>query len=221
MVFETGGSTGLPKSRINIDDFRIDYEMFSETLSDESFPPGSDWLMLGPTGPRRLRLAIEHLAQHRGGISFHVDLDPRWVSKLLKMGKRQEAEAYKEHVIDQGLKILRGHPDVQCLFTTPKLLEALCEKVDLARAGHPRHLLRRHRDERPVPPLRPRGAGAGHRLRADLRQHADGPGLLASRSTRPRRTTPSPTTRPTRGRSSSWSTPTTRPAPSTTAPPAG
>ena len=25
-VFETGGSTGVPKSRINIEDFRIDYE---------------------------------------------------------------------------------------------------------------------------------------------------------------------------------------------------
>src|SRR5687767_1216989 len=40
-VFETGGSTGVPKSRISIDDFRIDYEMFSETLSDEFFPKGS------------------------------------------------------------------------------------------------------------------------------------------------------------------------------------
>src|SRR5262249_30051070 len=29
-VFETGGSTGVPKSRINIDDFRTDYEAFSE-----------------------------------------------------------------------------------------------------------------------------------------------------------------------------------------------
>ena len=68
-------------------DWRIDYEIFSKTLSDKSFPPGSDWLMLGPSGPRRLRLAIEHLAQHRGGgISFCVDLDPRWVIKLLKRG---------------------------------------------------------------------------------------------------------------------------------------
>ena len=41
----------------------------------KGFPPDSDWLMLGPTGPRRLRLAVEHLAQHRGGICFHVDLD--------------------------------------------------------------------------------------------------------------------------------------------------
>ena len=34
---------------------------FGDSLDDETFPPGSDWLMLGPTGPRRLRLAIEHL----------------------------------------------------------------------------------------------------------------------------------------------------------------
>src|SRR5919198_502519 len=58
-TFETGGSTGVPKSRISIDDFRIDYETFSETLPDQAFPPGSDWLSLGPTGPRRLRLAVE------------------------------------------------------------------------------------------------------------------------------------------------------------------
>ncbi len=134
-VFETGGSTGVPKARINIRDFQTDYELFSGTLSDASFPPGADWLMLGPTGPRRLRLAIEHLAQHRGGISFFVDLDPRWVNKLIKRSKHEELELYKEHVTSQALNILRAHDNIQCIFTTPKLLEALCEKIDLAKMG--------------------------------------------------------------------------------------
>ncbi|MEM9291190.1 MAG: hypothetical protein AAGD01_05890 [Acidobacteriota bacterium] len=134
-VFETGGSTGVPKSRISIDDFRIDYEAFADTLSDETFPRGADWLMLGPSGPRRLRLAIEHLAQYRGGIAFHVDLDPRWVSKLVKAQRFEEMEAYKDHVIGQALTILRAHDSVRCVFTTPKLLEALCEKVNLPRQG--------------------------------------------------------------------------------------
>ena len=49
--------------------------------------------MIGPTGPRRLRLAVEHLAQYRGGICFMTDLDPRWVIKLLKRGKFEDAEA--------------------------------------------------------------------------------------------------------------------------------
>lgn len=134
-VFETGGSTGVPKSRINIRDFQIDYEIFSETLSDESFPRGSDWLMLGPSGPRRLRLAVEYLAQLRGGICFMVDLDPRWVNRLIKYGKYQELDAYKDHVINQALNILRAHENIQCLFTTPKLLEALCEKISLQKIG--------------------------------------------------------------------------------------
>ncbi len=134
-VFETGGSTGVPKSRVNIDDFRIDYEMFSETLSDESFPKGSDWLMLGPSGPRRLRLAVEHLAQHRGGIAFCVDMDPRWVVKLIRKGRPADMHEYKDHVVEQGLTILRAHENVRCMFTTPKLLEAICEKVSLVKAG--------------------------------------------------------------------------------------
>src|SRR6266568_2973639 len=102
-VFETGGSTGVPKCRLQMNDFRHDYENFSATLSDKTFPKGADWLMLGPSGPRRLRLAIEHLAQFRGGIAFSVDLDPRWV--------------------------------IKCINTTPKLLEALAEKIDLVHYG--------------------------------------------------------------------------------------
>lgn len=134
-VFETGGSTGVPKSRINIEDFRLDYEAFSRTLPDECFPPGADWLSVGPTGPRRLRLAVEHLAQYRGGICFMIDLDPRWVVKLLKMNQPRMAEAYKQHVVEQGLTLLRAHENIRCLFTTPKLLEALCEKVSLKKLG--------------------------------------------------------------------------------------
>ncbi len=124
-VFETGGTTGVPKSRIVIDDFRIDYEMFSETLPDKYFPKGANWLMLGPSGPRRLRLAVEHLCQHRGGICFCLDLDPRWVIKLIKKGWMEQLEAYKQHVIDQAVTILTAGHDIKCMFATPKLLEAL------------------------------------------------------------------------------------------------
>jgi phenylacetate-coenzyme A ligase PaaK-like adenylate-forming protein len=129
-VFETGGTTGIPKSRIASEDFRIDYEMFSATLPDKYFPKNANWLMLGPSGPRRLRLAVEHLCQFRGGICFCVDLDPRWVIKLIKKGWMDHLNAYKEHVIDQALTILKAGHDIKCMFTTPKLLEALCAALD-------------------------------------------------------------------------------------------
>ena len=129
-VFETGGTTGVPKSRVQIEDFRIDYEMFSDTLPDLYFPRGANWLMLGPSGPRRLRLAVEHLCQYRGGVCFCVDLDPRWVIKLIKQGAMEQLEAYKSHVIEQAVTLLGAGHDIRCMFTTPKLLEALAEELE-------------------------------------------------------------------------------------------
>jgi phenylacetate-coenzyme A ligase PaaK-like adenylate-forming protein len=129
-VFETGGTTGVPKSRLASQDFRIDYEMFSDTLPDDYFPKGSNWLMLGPSGPRRLRLAVEHLCQHRGGICFCVDLDPRWVIKLIKDGQLDALKLYKAHVIEQAVTVLTAGHDIRCMFTTPKLLESLAEELE-------------------------------------------------------------------------------------------
>ena len=124
-VFETGGTTGIPKSRIAVSDFRTDYSLFSDTLPEEYFPQGANWLMFGPSGPRRLRLAVEHLAQHRGGISFCIDLDPRWVVKLIKKGWMEHLEEYKKHCVDQALTVLKAGHDIKCMFATPKLLESL------------------------------------------------------------------------------------------------
>ena len=124
-VFETGGTTGIPKSRIVVEDHWTDYELFSDTLPAEYFPKGAHWLMLGPSGPRRLRLAVEHLCQHRGGICFCIDLDPRWVVKLIKKGWMDHLEEYKKHCIDQAVTVLTAGHDIKCMFATPKLLDSL------------------------------------------------------------------------------------------------
>lgn len=129
-VFETGGTTGVPKSRMVIEDHWKDYELFSDTLPEKYFPRGANWLMLGPSGPRRLRLAVEHLAQHRDGICFCIDLDPRWVVKLIKKGWMEHLEEYKKHCIEQAVTILTAGHDVKCMFATPKLLESLCEALE-------------------------------------------------------------------------------------------
>ena len=133
-IFETGGTTGMPKQRIGWDDYKRDYESFSATLPEESFPHGGYWLMVGPTGPRRLRLAIEHLANYRGSSCYFVDLDPRWVKKLIGAGDAAGAKAYMEHVVEQAVLLLRNRR-ISVVFTTPKLLEALGEELSLADAG--------------------------------------------------------------------------------------
>ncbi|MHC5155908.1 MAG: hypothetical protein ACYSO3_07290 [Planctomycetota bacterium] len=140
-IFETGGTTGMPKQRIGWSDYKRDYESFGDTLDDTEFPRGESWLMMGPTGPRRLRLAIEHLANYRGGSCYFIDLDPRWVKKLPRWVKKlianrefDQAKKYMEHVIDQAVIILK-HRRISALFTTPKLLEALSEQISIPDAG--------------------------------------------------------------------------------------
>ncbi len=136
-VFETGGTTGMPKQRISWEDHLTDYSQFSERLDQffpGKFPRGAAWMMLGPTGPRRLRLAIEHLANERGGSCYFVDLDPRFVKRAIAEGQPRIAQQYMQHVIDQAATIIR-HRDVGCLFATPRLLEALGERMSLPDAG--------------------------------------------------------------------------------------
>ncbi len=133
-IFETGGTTGMPKQRIGWEDYKTDYTEFSETLDEDAFPRGGYRLMIGPTGPRRLRLAIEYLANLRGCACYFVDLDPRWVKKLIKRKEFDQAKAYMAHVIDQALLILEKRK-VDVLFTTPKLLEALSERTSIPGAG--------------------------------------------------------------------------------------
>ena len=133
-IFETGGTTGMPKQRIGWNDYKVDYEEFSGKISDEHFPPGGAWLMVGPTGPRRLRLAIEHLANFRGSSCYFIDLDPRWVKKVIAAKQFDHARAYMDHVVDQAITLLKNRK-ISGLFTTPKLLEALSEKIDLHQAG--------------------------------------------------------------------------------------
>lgn len=133
-VFETGGTTGMPKQRVGWNDYKVDYEEFSGKITDEHFPRGGSWLMVGPTGPRRLRLAIEHLANFRGSSCYFIDLDPRWVKKVITNKQFEVARAYMDHVVDQATTILK-HRRITGLFTTPKLLEALAEKVNLYDAG--------------------------------------------------------------------------------------
>src|SRR5678810_1493349 len=116
------------------DSFKTDYEEFSGKIADDHFPRGQAWLMVGPTGPRRLRLAIEHLANVRGSSCYFIDLDPRFVKKVISAKQFEVARAYMEHVVDQAVTILK-HRKVSGLFTTPKLLEALAEKIDLPDAG--------------------------------------------------------------------------------------
>jgi phenylacetate-coenzyme A ligase PaaK-like adenylate-forming protein len=65
-----------------------------------------------------------------GGVPFTIDMDPRWVKKLIAAGKADEANAYAEHLIDQAAFVLQSQ-DIGALLATPPLLERLARRDDL------------------------------------------------------------------------------------------
>ena len=69
------------------------------------------------TGPRRLRLAIEHLANVRGSSCYFIDLDPRFVKKVISNKQFDVARAYMEGIYKLNLPIIvMGTPNVQAEY---------------------------------------------------------------------------------------------------------
>ncbi len=97
-----------------------DYENFSHTLPDKYFPKGANWLMLGHQVHDRLRLAVEHLAQYRGGNLLLHRLGSTLVIKLIKKGWMEHLEEYKKHCIEQAIHDFDCWPRCEVQVRDPK-----------------------------------------------------------------------------------------------------
>jgi phenylacetate-coenzyme A ligase PaaK-like adenylate-forming protein len=130
-VFESGGTTGAPKRIVML------REWWDQTLARSveelelwGVPRDRDWLALLPSGPHMAGELIRAQAAALGGIRFAIDMDPRWVKRVIAAGKADEADAYVEHLIDQAAFALETQ-DVGVLVSTPPLLERLSRRDDL------------------------------------------------------------------------------------------
>ena len=136
-VYESGGTTGAPKRVLLFEDFsQRSLNWISAKIDQQGVPRDLDWLTVVPTGPHVVGQMMALLARMRGGIPFHVDLDPRWVKKLIAAGKPDEVTDYVDHLVEQTAFVLRTQ-DVGVLMSTPPLLERLAredELVDLINA---------------------------------------------------------------------------------------
>ena len=204
-VFETGGTTGLPKQRIGWDDYKHDYEKFSETLERREFSrAAANWIMVGPTGPRRLRLAIEHLANIRGGSCYFVDLDPRWVKKLIVRKADRRGGALPEARRRPGGGDHQAPEHSAACSRRRSCSNRSRERISIPGRGI-KGVFCGGTTMTPADGALPGGGGAGgeDRIRSDLREHADGTGLQHAAATRT--ATASPTTRRSRARCCGWS----------------
>lgn len=129
-VYDSGGTTGSPK-RIVDSAYRSQVtEWARERLIANGVPAEGNWLHLGPSGPHVIGFDTGRYAALGGGIFYTVDLDPRWVKKLLSDGRGEEADAYIQHLLDQAETVLESQ-DIAVLNTTPPLLEAICARPRL------------------------------------------------------------------------------------------
>jgi phenylacetate-coenzyme A ligase PaaK-like adenylate-forming protein len=131
-VFESGGTTGPPKRIVMLTDWweRMHTWQLADFEAHGLLLRNRDWLVLIPTGPHMAGELMRREAAAMGGLRFTIDMDPRWVKKLIAAGKADEADAYAEHLIDQTAFLLETQ-DIAILMSTPPLLERLSRRDDL------------------------------------------------------------------------------------------
>jgi acyl-CoA synthetase (AMP-forming)/AMP-acid ligase II len=130
-VFESGGTTGPPKRIVFLrDTWEHNVAWSVARYAARGVPRDRGWLALFPSGPHMVGELWRSHAAAMGGTLFTIDMDPRWVKKLIAADRRDEADAYAEHLMDQAAFALRTQ-DIGVLVSTPPLLERLARREDL------------------------------------------------------------------------------------------
>ncbi|MFE0450116.1 phenazine antibiotic biosynthesis protein [Streptomyces sp. NPDC058914] len=130
-VFDSGGTTGAPKRVVQLEDWvRHSTQQVDKRLRDHGLPVGSQWLTVAPTGPHLVGDVLHRAAGSLGGPALSVDMDPRWVKKLVAAGRSDEVESYTDHLVEQCRRILLTQ-DIGVLAATTPLLERFAREDDL------------------------------------------------------------------------------------------
>ncbi|MFH8442992.1 phenazine antibiotic biosynthesis protein [Streptomyces sp. NPDC018026] len=130
-VFDSGGTTGAPKRVVQLEDWmRRGTEQVDARLRAHGVPVGAHWLTVAPTGPHLVGDVLQRAAAALGAPGLSIDMDPRWVRKLVAGGRADEAEAYTDHLVEQCRRVLVGQ-DIGVLAATTPLLERFAREDDL------------------------------------------------------------------------------------------
>lgn len=139
-VFESGGTTGAPKRAILMPDWiesAVNRMLYGPQFAGRD--PGNI-LVLTPTGPHKIGGMYDYIAERQNTIKFSIDMDPRWVKKLISRGDTDQAAAYVDHLLSQAEHILSTQqvallvvtpPLLRACTRNPRLVELINSKVDL------------------------------------------------------------------------------------------
>lgn len=132
LIFESGGTTGAPKRTVQLPEWVaqvVDWQ--TDDFRRAGFVPGRGFLCLMPSGPHGVGYFSRAVSARLGSICHTVDLDPRWVKKLVARGATGQMSAYLSHIVEQAEYVLRSQ-DIVNLHTTPPLLDAIARTETLA-----------------------------------------------------------------------------------------
>jgi acyl-CoA synthetase (AMP-forming)/AMP-acid ligase II len=132
VISESGGTTGSPK-RVIWTPATLEMATTWHAAGLRKHGPirKANWLCIGPSGPHMAGTLISKTAARFGAMCLTVDMDPRWVKRLLARGASDEVNLYIEHVVDQAEWILRSQ-DISVLYSTPPLLDGLIQRDGIA-----------------------------------------------------------------------------------------
>jgi hypothetical protein len=132
LVFESGGTTGAPKRTAQLPDWVAQVtDWQTDDFRRAGFVAGGGFLCLMPSGPHGVGYFSRVVSARLGSICHSVDLDPRWVKKLVARGAAPEMSAYLNHILEQAEYVLRSQ-DIANLHTSPPLLDAIARNDTLA-----------------------------------------------------------------------------------------
>lgn len=130
-IYESGGTTGAPKRTAQLPDWVEQVTRWQvEDFTAGGYVAGSGLLCMMPSGPHGVGHFDREVAERLGSTFHAIDLDPRWVKKLVGRNAAAEVAAYVDHVVEQAGFILETQ-SVANLHVTPPLLEALARQDDL------------------------------------------------------------------------------------------
>jgi hypothetical protein len=134
-VFDSGGTTGEP-CRVFYTEAMLHHRGLWRQWSfiHEGFVPGGAWLQVTPTGPHVIGLGAWELPMLYDSRVYLIDVDPRWVKRLIRQGRLRDATEYTDHLLDQSLTVLRSQP-IDYINTTPALLQALIRRAPESLSG--------------------------------------------------------------------------------------
>ncbi len=133
LIFESGGTTGAPKRTAQMPDWVAQVaDWQTDDFRRAGFVGGRGFLCVMPTGPHGVGYFSRMVSGRLGSICHSVDLDPRWVKKLVARGAAAEVAAYLHHILEQA-KFVLDSQDIVNLHTTPPLLEAIARDEEMTR----------------------------------------------------------------------------------------